>query len=141
MSSSSDNEFEDPYNISSEETVGPLEIESTDTIKATMPDENESKPKKSICKSLTTHLNLLKERVSELSAYLDDSEANQAVGDHEIDSIKSKSKWIEDKFKRILKQWEDYLETDYEDDEHDRAEPTYKAVSYTHLTLPTIYSV
>ena len=61
MSSSSDNEFEDPYNISSEESVGPLEIESTDTNKATMPDENESKPKKSICKSLTTHLNLLKE--------------------------------------------------------------------------------
>ena len=91
-----------------------------------MPDENESKPKKSICKSLTTHLNLLKERVSELSAYLDDREANQAVGDHEIDSIKSKSKWIEDKFNRILKQWEDYLETDYEDDEYDRAEPTYK---------------
>ena len=33
---SSDNEFEDPYNISSEETIGPLEVENTDTIKATM---------------------------------------------------------------------------------------------------------
>ena len=28
---SSDNEFEDPYNISSEEVVGPLEVENTDT--------------------------------------------------------------------------------------------------------------
>ena len=37
MSSSSDNEFEDPYNISSEETVGPLEIENTDTIQAESP--------------------------------------------------------------------------------------------------------
>ena len=31
---SSDNEFEDPYNISSEEAVGPLEVENTDTIQA-----------------------------------------------------------------------------------------------------------
>ena len=123
MSSSSDNEFEDPYNISSEETVGPLEVENTDTIKATMP--NESKPAKSICRSLTTHLNLLKERVSELSAYLDDSEADKTVSDQEIETIQTKAKWIEDKFNKILKQWEDYLETDYEDDEYDRAEPTY----------------
>ena len=126
MSSSSDNEFEDPYNISSEETVGPLEIESTDTIKATMPDENESKPKKSICKSLAAHLNLLKEKVSELSAYLDKREADNTVSDQEIDTIQSKAKWIEDKYNKILRLWEDYLETDYEDDELDRAEPTYK---------------
>ena len=124
MSSNSDNE--DPYNISSEETIGPLEVESTDTNKATMPDENESKPKKSICRSLTTHLNLLKERASELNAYLDDSEADKTVSDQEIETIQTKAKWIEDKFNKILKQWEDYLETDYEDDEHDRAEPTYK---------------
>ena len=26
---SSDNEFEDPYNISSEEAIGPLEVENT----------------------------------------------------------------------------------------------------------------
>ena len=70
MSSSSDNEFEDPYNISSEETVGPLEIESTDTTKATMPDENESKPNKSISRSMTTHLGLLKSKVDELRTYL-----------------------------------------------------------------------
>ena len=35
MSSSSNDEFEDPYNdISNEGTAGPLEIESTDTIQA-----------------------------------------------------------------------------------------------------------
>ena len=125
MSSSSNDEFEDPYNdISNEETAGPLEVENTDTIQAEMPSEN--KPNKSICKSLTTHLNLLKDRVSELSTYLDDSEANQAVGDHEIDSIKLKSDWIEAKFNKILAQWEDYLDTDYDDAEHDRAEPIYK---------------
>ena len=87
---------------------------------------NESKPTKSICKSLTTHLNLLKDRVSELSAYLDDSEADQTVSDQEIDTIQIKARWIEDKFNKILTQWEDYLETNYDDDEHDRAEPTYK---------------
>ena len=86
MSSSSNDEFEDPYNdISNQEAAGPLEIENTDTIQAAMP--NESKPAKSICKSLTTHLNLLKERVSELSAYLDDSEADQTVSDQEIETI------------------------------------------------------
>ena len=69
---SSDNEFEDPYNISSEEAVGPLEVENTDIIQAEMPSGNENK---SICKSLTTHLNLLKGRVNELSSYLDDREA------------------------------------------------------------------
>ena len=73
MSSSSNDEFEDPYNdISNEETAGPLEVENTDTIQATMPSENESKPTKSICRSLTTHLNLLKGRVNELSTYLDE---------------------------------------------------------------------
>ena len=50
---SSDNEFEDPYNISSEETVGPLEVENTDTIQATMPSGNKNKPNKSICKALS----------------------------------------------------------------------------------------
>ena len=64
---SSDDEFEDPYNdISSEEAVGPLEVKNTDIIQATMPSGNKNKPTKSICKSLTTHLNLLKDRVSEL---------------------------------------------------------------------------
>ena len=83
---SSDDEFEDPYNdISSEEAVGPLEVESAATIQATMPNGNENK--KSICKSLTTHLNLLKGRVNELSTYLDEREAVQAIVDDEVDSI------------------------------------------------------
>ena len=34
---SSDNKFEDPYNISSEEAVGSLEVENTDTIQAESP--------------------------------------------------------------------------------------------------------
>ena len=86
MSSSSNDEFEDPYNdISNEETAGPLEVENTDTIQAEMPSEN--KPNKSICKSLTTHLNLLKDRVSELSTYLDVREARQTIDEHEIESI------------------------------------------------------
>ena len=77
---SSNDEFEDPYNdILNEEAVGPLEVENTDTIQATMPSENESKPTKSICRSLTTHLNLLKGRVNELSTYLDEREAVQAI--------------------------------------------------------------
>ena len=78
---SSDNEFEDPYNISSKETVGPLEIESTDTIQGTMPDENESKPNKSISRSLSTHLGLLKSKVGELRTYLDSWEADQTIDD------------------------------------------------------------
>ena len=56
MSSSSDNEFEDPYNISSEETIGPLEVESTDTNKATMPDENENKPVDECCSCLQVQI-------------------------------------------------------------------------------------
>lgn len=85
MSSNSDNE--EPYNISSEDTVGPLEIESTDTIKATMPDENESKPKKSISRSLTTHLGLLKSKVGELRTYMDNRETVQTIHDLEIEEI------------------------------------------------------
>ena len=122
---SSDDEFEDTYgDIADEKAVEPLEVENTAIIQATMPSGNENKTK-SICKSLTTHLNLLKDRVSKLSTYLDDSEANQAVGDHEIDSIKLKSDWIEAKFNKILAQWEDYLDTDYDEAEHARAEPIY----------------
>ena len=89
---SSDDEFEDPYNdISSEEAVGPLEVENTDIIQATMPNDNENKPNKSICKSLSTHLGLLKSKVSELRTYLDNREAVQTIDDHEIDSIQSVS--------------------------------------------------
>ena len=87
MSSSSDNEFEDPYNISSEETVGPLEIESTDTIQSTMPDENESKPNKSISRSLSTHRGLLKSKIDELRNYLDSWEADQTIDDHVLSLI------------------------------------------------------
>ena len=119
---SSDNEFEDPYNISSEEAVGPLEVENTDTIQAEMPSGNENK---SICKSLSTHLGLLKSKVSELRTYLDDREAAQTIDDHEIEYIQSKSNWIEAKAGKILTQWEDFLETNYDEDEHARAESTY----------------
>ena len=123
---SSNDEFEDPYNdISNEEAVGPLEVENTDIIKATMPNDNENKPNKSICKSLSTHLGLLKSKVSELRTYLDDREAIQTIDDHEIDSIQLKSNWIEAKASKILTQWEDFLDTNYDEDEHARAEPTY----------------
>ena len=123
---SSDDEFEDPYDgIASEEAVGPLEIENTAIIQATMPSGNENKPNKSICKALTTHLGLLKRKVAELDAYLDGSEANQAVGDHEIDTIQLKARWIETKFNKILAQWEEFSDTDYDEDEHIWAEPVY----------------
>ena len=49
---SSDNEFEDPYNISSEEVVGPLEVENTDTIQAVESPVGAEKPveaKKGLC--------------------------------------------------------------------------------------------
>ena len=99
---SSDDEFEDPYDdIASEEAVGPLEIVNTAIIQATMPSGNENKTK-SICKSLTTHLNLLKGRVNELSTYLDNREAVQTISDQEIDSIQLMARWIETKFRKIL---------------------------------------
>ena len=123
---SSDDEFEDPYDdIASEEAVGPLEIENTAIIQATMPSGNENKPTKSICKSLTTHLNLLKGRVNELSTYLDDREDVQTIVDDEIDSIRLMARWIEAKFRKILNQWEEFLDTEYDDTEHDRAEPIF----------------
>ena len=119
---SSDNEFEDPYNISSEEVVGPLEVENTDTIQAKMPSGNENK---SICKSLSTHLGLLKSKVGELRTYMDNREAVQTIDDLEIEEIQSMSNWIKAKASKILTQWEDFLETNYDEDEHARAEPTY----------------
>ena len=123
---SSDDEFEDTYDgIADEEAVEPLEVESTATIQATMPSGNENKPTKSICKALTTHLSLLKGRVAELDTYLDDREARQTVDDHEIDTIQLKARWIETKFNKILAQWEEFLDTDYDEAEHARAEPTY----------------
>ena len=123
---SSDDEFEDTYgDIAEEEAFEPLEVKNTDIIQATMPSGNKNKPNKSICKALTTHLGLLKHKVAELDAYLDGSEANQAVGDHEIDTIKLKSNWIEAKSDRILAQWEDFLDTDYDETEHAQAEPMY----------------
>ena len=120
---SSDDEFEDTYDgIAEEEAVEPLEVEGS----ATMPSGNENKPTKSICKALTTHLSLLKHKVSELSTYLDGREAVQAIDDHEIDTIQLKAGWIETKFNKILTQWEDYLDTDHDDAEYDRAEPIFK---------------
>ena len=41
---SSDNEFEDPYNISSEEVVGPLEVKNTNTIQAVESPVKAEKP-------------------------------------------------------------------------------------------------
>ena len=121
MSSSSNDEFEDPYNdISNKEAAGPLEVENTDTIQATMPSENESKPNKSICRSLSTHLGLLKSRVNELSTFLDEREARQTIVEDEAESIRQMARWIESKFSKILNQWEEFLETEYDDTEHDR---------------------
>ena len=123
---SSDDEFEDTYgDIADEKAVEPLEVENTAIIQATMPSGNENKPNKSICKALTTHLSLLKDRVAELDAYLDDREARQTVDDHEIDTIQLKARWIETKFNKILAQWEEFLDTDYDEAEHARAEPVY----------------
>ena len=84
---SSDNKFEDPYNISSEEAVGPLEVENTDTIQAEMPSGNENK---SICKSLSTHLGLLKSKVGELRTYMDNWEAVQTIDDRSPTGLKPK---------------------------------------------------
>ena len=75
---------------------------------------------------MTTHLSLLRGRVTKLNTYLDGSEANQTVGDHEIDTIQLKARWIETKFNKILAQWEEFSDTDYDEVEHARAEPTYK---------------
>ena len=122
MSSSSNDEFEDPYNdISNEETAGPLEVVNTDTIQGTMPNENESKPNKSICRSLSAHLGLLKSRVNELSTFLDEREAVQAIVEDEVESIRQMARWIESKFSKIVNQWEEFLETEYDDTEHDQA--------------------
>ena len=89
---SSDDEFEDTYDgITEGEAVEPLEVEGSATIQVTMPSGNENKPTKSICKALTTHLSLLKHKVSELSTYLDDQEARQTIDDHEIDTIQLKA--------------------------------------------------
>ena len=126
---SSDNEFEDPYNISSEEAVGPLEVENTDTIQAKMPSGNENK---SICKSLSRHLSLLKSKVSELRTYLDEREAVQAIDDHEIEEIQSMSNWIKAKATKITTQWEEFLGTDYDDDSR-QCLPSLSIVSTSRL--------
>ena len=124
--SSDDERFEDTYDsIAEEEAIEPLETEGAAAIQATMPNGNENKPTKSICKALTTHLSLLKHKVSELSTYLDDREACQTIDDHEIDTIQLKAEWIETKSNKILAQWEEFLDTDYDEAEQARAEPTY----------------
>ena len=120
--SSDDERFKDTYDsIAEEEAIEPLETEGAAAIQATMPNGNENKPTKSICKALTTHLSLLKHKVSELSTYLDDREARQTIDDHEIDTIQLKSNWIETKSNKILAQWEEFLDTDYDEAEHARA--------------------
>ena len=130
MNDSDDEQFEDTYeNVAAdeEEVVETLEVENAAVIHSTMPGEDESKPPrpKSIFKAMTTHLSLLKGRVTELNTYLDDSEADQTVGDHEIDTIQLKAGWIETKSNKILTQWEGFLDTDYDDAEYSRTEPIY----------------
>ena len=114
--SSDDEQFEDTYEgIAEEEDIEPLEAEGAAEIQSTMPAGNENKLTKSICKALTTHLSLLKDRVAELDAYLDGREACQSVDDHEIDTIQLKARWIETKFNKILAQWEEFSDTDYDE--------------------------
>ena len=82
-----------------------------------MPGEDENKPPKpkSIFKAMTTHLSLLKGRVTELNTYLDNRGALQTIDDREIDTIELKAGWIETKFNKILTQWEGFLDTDYDE--------------------------
>ena len=92
MNNSDDEQFEDTYDsiaADEEEAIEPLEVENAAVIQSTMPGEDENKPPKpkSIFKAMTTHLSLLKDRVTELNTYLDDREAVQTVGDHEINTI------------------------------------------------------
>ena len=127
MNNSDDEQFEDTYDsiAAEEEAIEPLEVEGAATIQSTMPSGDENKPPKSIFKAMTTHLSLLKHKVIELNTYLDDSEAVQTGGDHEIDTIELKAGWIETKFNKILTQWEEFLDTDYDDTEYSRTEPLY----------------
>ena len=66
-------------------------------------------------KAMTTHLSLLKDRVTELNTYLDNRGAVQTVDDHEINTIELKAGWIETKFNKILTQWDGFLDTDYDE--------------------------
>ena len=129
MNNSDDEQFEDTYDsiAADEEAIEPLEVENATVIQSTMPGEDENKPPKpkSIFKAMTTHLSLLKHKVTELDTYLDGSEADQTVGDHEIDTIQLKAAWIETKSNKILTQWEEFLDTDYDDTEYSRTEPIY----------------
>ena len=126
LMSSDDERFEDTYDsIAEEEAIEPLEAEGAAAIQSKMPGGDENKPTKSIFKALTTHLSLLKHKVSELSTYLDGREAVQTIDDHEIDTIQLKAGWIETKSNKILAQWEEFLDTDYDEAEHARAEPVY----------------
>ena len=123
---SDDKRFEDTYDsIAEEEAIEPLEAEGAAAIQSTMPGGDENKPPKSIFKAMTTHLSLLKGRVAELDTYLDNRGACQTVDDREIDTIELKAGWIETKFNKILTQWEEFLDTDYDEAEHTKAEPIY----------------
>ena len=69
MNDSDDEQFEDTYeNVAAdeEEVIETLEVEDAAVIHSTMPGEDESKPPKpkSIFKAMTTHLSLLKDRVT-----------------------------------------------------------------------------
>ena len=115
MNNSDDEQFEDTYDsiaAEEEEAIEPLEAEGAAIIRSTMPGEDEKPKPKSIFKAMTSHLSLLKGRVTELNTYLDDRGARQTVGDHEINTIELKAGWIETKFNKIITQWEEFLDTD-----------------------------
>ena len=119
MNNSDDEQFEDTYDsiaADEEEAIEPLEVKNAAIIQSTMPGEDEKPPKpKSIFKAMTSHLSLLKGRVSELNTYLDDRKAAQTVDDHVINTIELKAGWIETKFNKIITQWEEFLDTDYDE--------------------------
>ena len=79
--SSDDEQFEDTYDsIEEEEAIEPLEVEGATTIQSTMPSGDENKPPKSIFKAMTTHLSLLKGRVSELMLSKSDTRSSAMSG-------------------------------------------------------------
>ena len=131
MNNSDDEQFEDTYDsiaAEEEEAIEPLEAEGAAIIQSAMPGEDENRPPKpkSIFRAMTTHLSLLKDKVTELNTYLDNREAVQTVGEHEINTIELKAGWIETKYNKILTQWEGFLDTDYDEADHSRTEPVYK---------------
>ena len=85
MNNSDEEQFEDTYDsiaADEEEAIEPLEVENAAVIQSTMPGEDENKPPKpkSIFKAMTTHLSLLKGRVSELMLSKSDTRSSAMSG-------------------------------------------------------------